>query len=686
MFLVCRVSAETTAIVTNCHDLGEIIRLQDKEARPIELTATVTVPAGTFLDAIALEDSTGGVILQAVDLLTDKPLQQGDLIRLTGRIDLNQVHSMSLSPPEVLAHAKPKEPPEATPGEILSGQYDFRSVLLKGVITDVFRDEIDPRFLIITVQSQGETLYGFLRDDGIENPQYETFPRAKVLLRCIVVPDIRRYAFRHLGRMIGIPSASHISILKTSDAPIPDIACLRMASPSEIAKADRHQAVGNVLATWHDGMMIQMADGERSTVSLATDKLPHVGETVRAIGFPETDLYHINLTRARWTKSAPMVLPAETVTNVTATELSHDEKGNICFKPWFHGRTIRLRGTVRKAGNSHPVGLVLEDGRFSVAVDASSCPSVILQTPVDSIAEITGICVLTCNTWRQNAAYPQINGVRVVVRKPEDIHVLVRPPWWNSKRLTIAIHALLVILFGTLGIIFTLRRLLEKRSRELEAEISARVESECLVQERTRLAVELHDSITQNLTGASLGLCAAQRMAGDAPRALQQHLDLARKTVDSSLDDLRNCIWDLRNRALEERDFANAIRLTLLPHVDAANLAIRFNVPREILSDNSAHTILCIIRELAINAIRHGNATQIKIVGTLENDMLLFSVRDNGIGFDSSDRPRMRQGHFGLKGIEERLKPFGGTFKLESRPGAGTKATVSITLPRGIVS
>ena len=88
--------------------------------------------------------------------------------------------------------------------------------------------------------------------------------------------------------------------------------------------------------------------------------------------------------------------------------------------------------------------------------------------------------------------------------------------------------------------------------------------------------------------------------------------------------------------------------------------------------------ILRIIRELAVNAVRHGRATSIKVAGSVENGKLMFSVSDNGCGFDPASAPGVEAGHFGLQGIRERVAEFDGEMSVESEPGHGSKVTVSI--------
>ena len=125
----------------------------------------------------------------------------------------------------------------------------------------------------------------------------------------------------------------------------------------------------------------------------------------------------------------------------------------------------------------------------------------------------------------------------------------------------------------------------------------------------------------------------------------------------------------------------DAVRRTLAPFVAGIELAVRFNVPRERLSDNTAHAILSIIRELTVNAIRHGAATSILVAGCIEGKSLLFSVRDNGTGFDPHCYPGVNEGHFGLSGIRERILSFEGELDITSTPGAGTKVTARLHVP-----
>ena len=269
----------------------------------------------------------------------------------------------------------------------------------------------------------------------------------------------------------------------------------------------------------------------------------------------------------------------------------------------------------------------------------------------------------------------------VTTRNDESAQVFKLPRYLTAFNVILFAAGLLILFLSILAWNTLLRRLVDRRSRELTNERLASFASSLKVEERTRLAVELHDTIAQTLTGVSLEIDAARDFSRTNAAEMERHLDCASRTLNSCRTELRNCMWDLRNQTLEDISMDEAIRRTLAPHLAGVDLAVRFAVARDLFSDNTALSILRIIRELTLNAVRHGKATSIKVAGCIEEGKLLFSVRDNGCGFEPSSIPGVEQGHFGLQGVTERVETLGGTLMIDSSPGAGTRAGISITLP-----
>ena len=122
-----------------------------------------------------------------------------------------------------------------------------------------------------------------------------------------------------------------------------------------------------------------------------------------------------------------------------------------------------------------------------------------------------------------------------------------------------------------------------------------------------------------------------------------------------------------------------AVTRTITPHLNGRAATVRFNVPRERLSESLTHAILRIVRELVVNAIRHGHAKHVKIAGEMHETTVSFSVTDDGCGFAPETVLGPEQGHFGLLGIRERIEDFNGTLKIASSPDHGAKFTVTLT-------
>ena len=307
-------------------------------------------------------------------------------------------------------------------------------------------------------------------------------------------------------------------------------------------------------------------------------------------------------------------------------------------------------------------------------VDTENCES----AEEGCLVAATGLCIVELEDEDAAPALPVHKRTLILPRTASDIQVLAHPPWWTTPRLLAVITLLCALLAGAMAWNKVLKGRARKQAEALFKERMALSEAEVKVEVRTHLAVELHDSISQSLTGIALQLDSAERANQPSNAAVARFLGLARQMLDSCRRELQSCLLDLRNRTFEEKDLSEAIRLTVSPLSDNAEVSVRFNVPRKPLPDTTVHTILKIVRELVVNAIRHGKAAHVRIAGEMEGDIIRFSVRDDGLGFDADAAPGPEQGHFGLQGIRERLDDFCGSVTVESSHERGTKVTVTM--------
>ena len=554
---------------------------------------------------------------------------------------------------------------------------------LRGLVRGAERDDTDPHYAHFRLNTDGKTVHVFLQI-GI----HEDFDPVRYLgaeLRFLGV--LRNYTKNGLRRQLDY--AFSVSSLKDVEviSPPPDFG--KAPPASELAAGRRAIAAsglvvvrGVVEAVWGgDAALLKSEDGKRHRVSFLMGGLPAVGETVEALGIPVTDFYRLDLLHARWrATSLPRQAP-EPAEEVSPGVLYTHPGGRPQLMVTNLGRALAFTGIVR-----YLPGDVVPERRFFIEVDGELVPIDISAEPaladglvVGCRVRVGGVCIVNADNWNAETAAEDRPRYFLVPRNAADIVVLSRPSWWTSGRLTAAI----ALLFSALVMTVIWNRALDRRSRrkgeELAKERLAHLASDFKVGERTRLSVELHDALSQMLTGVSMQIDTAAAFAAGSP-AIDRCLGLASRTVDACRTELRNVLWDLRSSALDEPDMNTAIRRTLLENLAGVELSVRFNVPRPRLRDDLAHAVLRIIRELASNAIRHGRAKKLWIAGTLEGETLEFSVRDDGCGFDPAKAPGVAEGHFGLQGVTERIARLGGRLGLESSPGAGTRAVVSLPL------
>ena len=587
----------------------------------------------------------------------------------------------------IIGHQNVDPPLETTIEQIIARKLYLRNVRIRGTIEDLIADEIDPRFFIATIRSQSEAALL-----SIERNRLSDFASPGQLLRAeveIVGICIQRYpSHRFLsGPSLVLQDNSCIRIVKQASEDIfakPAFDASIVTLPSEFSALGLKTLTGRVVARWSANNIL-LQSGENNIVSyhcieLSPDcKQPAVGSTIKIVGQPETDLFHVNFSRAIYKN-----LPEQESEVLPQDEIGlNDAIGDGYYLPNAFGHLITAQGTVIAGprAESGDTRLHLSASGKEVTVDFCECPDKLIQCPVGSDLMVKGVCLLESDNWKPNTPLPKIKGLTILARSEKDITVLSRPSWWTNERLLILVIGLLALLTAIVVWNQSLKRLIVRRSRELLREQTAHLASELRVGERTRLAVELHDTLSQNLSGVACQVTSAQTAIGQNDESARQRLSIAEKMLKSCRTELRYVLSDLRSEALEEHDLSNAIRIILDGIADDIDVSIRFNVPRARLLDTTTHAILSIIRELVSNAVRHGHATRVRIAGAIDPGKLTFSVTENGNGFNPSVCAGPLEGHFGLDGIRNRVTRLLGTVKIISAPQKGSRTVV--TLPTG---
>ncbi|MFZ0663839.1 MAG: two-component regulator propeller domain-containing protein [Acidobacteriaceae bacterium] len=203
-----------------------------------------------------------------------------------------------------------------------------------------------------------------------------------------------------------------------------------------------------------------------------------------------------------------------------------------------------------------------------------------------------------------------------------------------------------------------------------------------VLEERNRLAREMHDTVIQGCTSISALLEAVSSLQRENLTPEKDLLDYARTQVRTTIDEARQAVWNLRH------DNESPLDLTTSIAAIAENTRKEFGLPVECTTTGKplpvqgtvAREMLMVAREAVYNAALHGHPGRIAITLVYRRDEILITVEDDGVGFNPQAIPTDGKQHYGVPGMRERMKSIHGRLELKSAPGEGT--TVSVSLGR----
>ena len=577
----------------------------------------------------AVKDQEGGYHFHFA--LKKFDINQGDLIAVAGDMLLHEDGSIH---ERVNAVKRLGTVPILPPRKISIFDLSHPDVLgefvtVEGTLVLIRQDELDVSVLRLMIKDGATTLVADVSYRSSRTIAAAAFPLGARLRLTGVVLQGTGGARRFANKYLLVDGNSGVEIVGMPPADIFDVPALDLNSPltpEEIIRMPPRRFDGVVLAAW-DGNKMMIAGRSycrvMATLSL-NDELPAVGQNVAVVGFPTANQYGVNLQYARC-KTIPGAddsIRIPPTVSTTLRQLFTDDHGRPRLNGYSHGRLLRISGSVLDIQPSMSLFSLNSDG-ITAPVDCSASSEALARLETGAKIEIVVLAIMETEIGHESITLPQIRGLKLILRSADDLKVVTSPPWWTPGRLSAVVIFLVILIVFIVVANRIVNRLVMRRK----------------VSERTRLAVELHDSLSQTLAGVACQIAAGHGAVLEDPQAAKDLLKTAERMLESSRTELKNCLFDLRSDTVDDPDFTRAIEKTLTVLKAQADISIRFNVQRSLLTDTSAHAVLCIVRELVSNAIRHGAATRIRIAGTIEGRNILFSVQDNGYGFDPKRHP-----------------------------------------------
>jgi signal transduction histidine kinase len=213
----------------------------------------------------------------------------------------------------------------------------------------------------------------------------------------------------------------------------------------------------------------------------------------------------------------------------------------------------------------------------------------------------------------------------------------------------------------------------DARERTLQARFAA------VLEERQRVARDIHDTILQGVTGIALQLRATLPNLGTAPPATVATIGRIVELADATVRDARRAIWQMRDPLLTRDGLPAALADEVRRRADGVEVHFAIDgVPRRLALDVE-DAILRVGREAAVNAVRHSRARSVSVRLLYEPRHVRLIVEDGGRGFRTDAGGRSHGGHWGLLGMRESAERIGAALSVRSADGAGT--TVELLVP-----
>lgn len=226
-------------------------------------------------------------------------------------------------------------------------------------------------------------------------------------------------------------------------------------------------------------------------------------------------------------------------------------------------------------------------------------------------------------------------------------------------------------------VLATQRKSLQRITDE-RAEAQDQLIQERIVEERQRLARELHDSVSQQLFAASMLLSAMTESEQDERE--KKPLVQVERVVQQAQLEMRALLLHLRPAALNNKSLAQGLEELLVELKEKVTFDIRFRLEEVSLSKGAEDHLFRIAQETLSNTLRHAQATEVDVLFVERDGLVIFRVQDNGVGFEENAG---KGGSYGLQNVKERAIEIGGTCKIVSVPSQGTIVEVKLPVKKG---
>jgi signal transduction histidine kinase len=654
MHAAAQATTKTPAPLTHAAQIRRLSPEQAALGYPVRVRGVITMdaPAPDFF----VQDKTAGVFVEGS--VTPKFIHRiGELVEIDGITGPGKfapvIREAKL---RVLGHQALPKAPLFPFSQLKNGQQDSQWVQVRGIVRSAVVDKTSWRELALALRVASEGGEFNVRVPIDHEQKFSSWVDSEILIEG-VCGSLYNADRQLTGILFYVPRLSFIKI----EAPAKEVPVSALLRFSPGMEAHHRVRVRGIVEYQHPGSDLFLQIQGKGLRVLTPQSTPlAVGDLVDVLGFPAMGGTNPILENAVFHRLAHQSAP--------------DPLRMDFNKPWEQFDSVLVTTDAKLLSRQiQPDGIRLMLQNGDVLFDATLPPGLSADAaiPLNSIVRVTGICLVRSGgLWR----VPESLGM--LLRSSQDVIVLRAPSWWNLRHtvwlLAITVAILLVV---TAWVV-----LLGRRLREQIFITRQKLKRSAVLEERNRIARELHDTLEQELAGITMQLDLATDCFQQAPRVAKQALQTARDMSRHSMVEARRSVWDLRCQLLEHGDLVSAISQVVEPLVSAGHAKALVNIKGTPvrLPGQKEMNLLRIAQEAVANAVKHGSPREVNVELHYTATSVCLNIIDDGCGFSTIQSAPT--GHFGLLDMHERAHSMGSEMNVESEPGRGTRISLEVPL------
>lgn len=643
--------------------LREVSPEQAAKRLPVRLRGVITFCDARVDLGLFVHDSTGSIYVKLGEGTNN--INAGDEVEIEGRSAAGDfVPMVNAERVTIVGRGALPAPNRVTYEQLASGNEDSQWVELQGTIRSV------------VPAAQGHTLIDLLTDSqrlSVLVTHFDAADPEKLIAATVRVRGVCRTRFNNRRQMrapfLSVTGSEDITVTTPAPGEVVEVPLRQLFQFNPAGYYGRRVRVQGAVTAQKGSSLFIQDQGEGLSIKTHQTNVFSPGDVVSVTGFPRVGQYSPELEDAIVRRQGRGAPPRPL--NVRIDQLLSED---------YDGELVRLRGRLMnrvQRGDEQVMVLESENLILSARVDSAKADSLFNGLQNGSELELTGVCLTQpMENWNPSVQ-TRPESFQLLLRSSGDVVVIQNPPWWTLSRLLWMLGMMTVVLLAGFAWVFVL----DRRVRQQTAIIQQKLQREAVLEERTRIAREFHDTLEQELAAITIQLETVADQFDEAPQIARQMLDLARNMTRRSLFEARRSVWDLRSHLLENSTLVNAVGEVAKLMSASSRVPISVGTsgsPRK-LPAQVENNLLRITQEALANALKHARATQINISFAYDPGKIRLRIQDDGVGFDTNNNGIVYAGHFGLLDMSERAEKMGGSFSVVSIPRQGTGIIIEYT-------